>query len=108
MFVCFFFQVVSKSALEDAKQLILSAFDENNDGRIDIAEVLNNDKTEIIQLPSQNGRKRTFWHVRPTKTQITLRIRAVWSVFIVRMKKICILGYPNCAKWRFWSVCAKA
>ena len=24
-------------------------------------------------------RKRTFWHVRPTKTQISLRIRAVWS-----------------------------
>ena len=24
-------------------------------------------------------RKRTFWNVRPTKTQISLRIRAVWS-----------------------------
>ena len=35
----FILQVVSKSALEDAKQLVLSAFDENNDGRIDIAEV---------------------------------------------------------------------
>ena len=23
--------------------------------------------------------KRTFWHVRPTKTQISQRIRAVWS-----------------------------
>ena len=34
-----YFQVVSKSALEDAKQLVLSAFDDNNDGRIDIAEV---------------------------------------------------------------------
>lgn len=32
-------EVVSESALEDAKQLILSAFDENNDGRIDIAEL---------------------------------------------------------------------
>ena len=31
--------MVSKSALEDAKQLVLSAFDDNNDGRIDIAEV---------------------------------------------------------------------
>ena len=31
----------------------------------------------------RNMRKRTFWHVRPTKTQISLRIRAVWSVFIV-------------------------
>ena len=33
------FQVVSQAALQDAKQLILSAFDENKDGRIDIAEV---------------------------------------------------------------------
>ena len=28
---------------------------------------------------SRNVRKRTFWHVRPTKTQISLRVRAVWS-----------------------------
>ena len=26
-----------------------------------------------------NKRKRTFWHVRPTKTQISLPIQAVWS-----------------------------
>ena len=32
-------QVVSQAALQDAKQLILNAFDENKDGRIDIAEV---------------------------------------------------------------------
>ncbi|KAK7474020.1 hypothetical protein BaRGS_00034730, partial [Batillaria attramentaria] len=31
--------VVSQAALQDAKQLILSAFDENKDGRIDIAEL---------------------------------------------------------------------
>ena len=35
----------------------------------------------------RNVRKRTFWHVRPTKTQNSMRIRAVWSVFFVRMKK---------------------
>ena len=28
---------------------------------------------------NRNVRKRTFWYVRPTKTQISLRIRAVWS-----------------------------
>ena len=28
---------------------------------------------------SLNVRNRTFWHVCPTKTQISLRIRAVWS-----------------------------
>ncbi|KAL8564601.1 Calbindin-32 [Nucella lapillus] len=32
-------EVVSQEALQDAKQLILSAFDENKDGRIDIAEL---------------------------------------------------------------------
>lgn len=32
-------QVVSQTALQDAKQLILCAFDENKDGRIDISEV---------------------------------------------------------------------
>ena len=26
-----------------------------------------------------NMKKRTFWHVLPAKTQISLRIRAVWS-----------------------------
>ena len=39
---------------------------------------------------SRNIRKRTFWNVRPTKTQISLRIRA-------------ILGYLKCAQLRFWS-----
>ena len=28
---------------------------------------------------SRNVRKCTFWHVRPEKIQISLRIRAVWS-----------------------------
>ena len=30
---------------------------------------------------SPNVRKRTFGHVRPAKIQISLRIRAVWSVW---------------------------
>ena len=38
-------------------------------------------------------KKTYFWYVRPTKTQISLRIRAVWSVFVVRIKKLCLLGY---------------
>ena len=37
--------------------------------------------------------------------QISLHIHAVWSVFIVHMKKFCILGYPKCAQWRFWLEC---
>ena len=32
--------------------------------------------------------KPTKWHVHPAKTQISLGIRPVWSVFVVRMKKL--------------------
>ena len=45
-------------------------------------------------------------HVRLTRTQISLHIRTVWTVLLVRMKKLCILGYPKCAQLRFWSDCA--
>ena len=41
--------------------------------------------------------------VHRTKTRISLRIRT-----FVSMKKLCILGYPKCAQWRFWSDCANA
>ena len=34
--------------------------------------------------------------------------RCLIRVFVVRMKKLCILGYPKCAHWRFRSACAKA
>ena len=34
------------------------------------------------------------WHVRPAKTQISLGICPVWSVFAVRMKKAWVLTYP--------------
>ena len=37
-------------------------------------------------------RKHTIWHVLPRKTQISLHICTVWSVFIVHTKKLCILG----------------
>ena len=29
-------------------------------------------------------------------------------VFDIRLKKLCILVYPNCAQWRCWSDCANA
>ena len=38
-----------------------------------------------------------------TKTQISLHIRAAWSVFIVRINYLCIFGYQKCAQCRFWS-----
>ena len=41
----------------------------------------------------------------PTRTQISLRIRAVWSessLSVWTSWKLCILGYPKCGWWRFW------
>ena len=59
----------------------------------------------LIQIQiNRNVRKRTLRHVNPTKAQISRYIR----VFVVRMKKLCILGYPKCAQRRFWSDCANA
>ena len=44
--------------------------------------------------------KPTKWHVRPVKTQISLGICPVWSVFAVRMKKAWVLSYPLRAQRR--------
>ena len=41
--------------------------------------------------------------VRPAKTQISLGIRPVWSVFAVRMKKAWVLSYPLSAQRSLWS-----
>ena len=30
-------------------------------------------------------------------------LRSLIRIFIVRMKKLCILVYPKCAHWRLWS-----
>ena len=38
--------------------------------------------------------KPTKWHVRPAKTQISLGVHPVWSVFAVRMKKAWVLSCP--------------
>ena len=46
--------------------------------------------------------------VRPAKTQISLGIRPVWSVFAVRMKKAWVLSYPLSAQQRLWSDWADA
>ena len=49
---------------------------------------LNGCVTSPIRYESKSERTYTFWHVYPTKTIISLRIHAVWSVFVVRMNKI--------------------
>ena len=54
-----------------------------------------------------NVRICTFGHVSSATIQISLRIRVVWSVFTVRMKKLCIQGCPKCAQWIFGLDCGK-
>ena len=41
--------------------------------------------------------------VHPAKTQISLRIRPVWSVFAIRMKKLWVLSYLLSGQRRRWS-----
>ena len=48
-------------------------------------------------------RKCTFWHVGQMKIQISLHIHSLIRVFLVHMKKLCILGYPKCTQGRFRS-----
>ena len=48
------------------------------------------------------------WHVCPAKTQISLGIRPVWSVFTVGMKKAWVLSYLLSAQQRLWSDWADA
>ena len=55
---------------------------------------------------SRNVRKRTFLHVRPTKTNQPAHARSLLRDVVVRMKKLCIFDYPKCVQWRFWSDCA--
>ena len=52
--------------------------------------------------------KPTKWHVRPAKTQISLGICPVWSVFAVRMKKAWVISYPLSAQRRLWPDCVDA
>ena len=57
---------------------------------------------------SRDMTKPTNWHVCPAKTQISLGIRPVWSVFPVRMRKPWVLSYPVSPQWRIWSDWADA
>ena len=45
-------------------------------------------------LTSSRMTKPTKWPVCPAKSQISLSIRPVWSVFAVRMKQHLVPSYP--------------
>ena len=52
-----------------------------------------------------SGRRAIYPNIRIV---LSNHFRAVWSVLVVHMKKLCICGHPKCAQWRFWSDCANA
>ena len=56
-----------------------------------------------LQTINRSMTKPTKWHVRQAKTQISLAICPVWSVFAVRMKEAWVLSYPLSAQRRLWS-----
>ena len=70
--------------------------------------VLPGDLIVFVYILSRLMTKPTKWHVRPVKTQISLGIRPVWSVFAVRMKTAWVLNYPLSAQQRIWSDWADA
>ena len=57
---------------------------------------------------SQGMTKSTKWHVHLARTQVSLGVRPVWSVFAVRMKKAWVLSQPLRTQQRFWSDWADA
>ena len=59
-------------------------------------------KCKYLDL-SRDMTKPTKWVCALAKTQISLGIRPVWSVFAVRVKKVWVLSYPLSAQWRLWS-----
>ena len=62
----------------------------------------------ILEQKDQQRAKTYLLIYAQTKTQISLRICAVWSVFVLGVMKLCFLGYTKYAQWRFWSDCANA
>ena len=74
---------------------------------------INGQRIESFEKDQSSLTKDTYWNeprhdkankmnVRPAKTQISLGIRPVWSVFTVRMKKAWVLSYPLSAQRRLW------
>ena len=46
---------------------------------ITVYYILSINSFQLLNHLNRNVRQRTFWHVRSTKTQISLRISVVWS-----------------------------
>ena len=55
---------------------------------------------QLLYAPRHNKNKMS---ARPAKTQISLGIRPVWSIFAIRMKRPWVLSYSLGAQRRLWS-----
>ena len=53
-------------------------------------------------------RRHTLRHMRPKKTEIRLRMRAVWSESPLSTWRNCASLAMKCAQWRFWPDCVNA
>ena len=68
----------------------------------------------LYKLLSESQRAKTLFFAeiwaqrRPESAYAFAQLRSLIRVFVVRMKKLCILGYPKsrckCTLWRFWSL----
>lgn len=68
--VLYLFKVVSPTALMDAKTLLMNAFDENSDGKIDIAEV----SSSSSLMDNGNWKQELFLEANFGDTWIKLRL----------------------------------
>ena len=62
--------------------------------------------TKIFHVLTENQIYRTS--ASSNDSDQPLYSRCLIRVFVVRMKKLCILGYPKCAQCIFWLDCANA
>ena len=72
-------------------------------------EQLRPDEAFAIQTYELQHKKIYFPTCTPNKdTNQPAHLYSLSTAFIVRMKKLCILFYTKCPKWRFWSECTNA
>ena len=63
-------------------------------------------RSQICEPQPEKMNLLTYAHKKDSNQQVHQCI--LIRVSIVCMKKLCILGYPKCAHWRFWSDCTNA
>ena len=82
--------------------------DQFRDARSILTEAISGKKVRMRYIFEQRHQKTNKMAVGPAKTQISLGICPVWSVFAVHMKKDWVLSCLLSAQWRLWSDWADA